>query len=94
MPRPQRSPLVRLFGHNLRAARHRAALSQEALAEEAGLHPTYIGLVERGQRNISLVSVERLAKALAVVPWELLHPGNEGRHRSEGERSERTGHRR
>ena len=75
MPRPQRSALVRLFGRNLRAARQRAALSQEALAEHAGLHPTYIGLVERGQRNISLVSVERLAKALAVAPWELLHPG-------------------
>ena len=35
----------------------------------------------RGQRNISLANVERLAKALAVAPWELLHPGREGRGR-------------
>ena len=81
MPRLQRSALVRLFGRNLRAARQRAALSQEALAEEADLHPTYIGLVERGQRNISLVSIERLAKALAVAPWELLQPEKEARRR-------------
>jgi len=74
VPGPPRSPLVRLFGRNLRATRTRVGLSQEALAERAGLHPTYIGLVERGQRNISLVSVERLARALRVQPWELLSP--------------------
>ena len=75
MPSPLRTPLLRLFARNLRAARLRAALSQEALAERADLHPNYIGLLEREQRNIGLLNIERLAKALRMEPWELLHPG-------------------
>jgi len=66
--------IVRLFAQNMRAARARTALSQEALAEAAGLHRTYIGSVERAERNVSLVNVARIAKALGVQPWELLHP--------------------
>jgi len=47
-------------------------LSQEKLAEAAGLHWTYISSVERGQRNVSLVNIVRIAKALGVSPSELL----------------------
>ncbi len=79
MPDPPRTPLLRLFARNLRAARKRAALSQEALAERAGLHTNYIGLLEREQRNIGLLNIERLAKALRMEPWQLLHPGRESR---------------
>lgn len=79
VPGPIRSPLLKVFARNLRAARKRAQLSQEALAEKAGLHPTYIGLLEREQRSISLLAIERLAKALRMEPWELLHPTHESR---------------
>lgn len=60
------------FGKHLRKVRARAGLSQEALAEEAGLHRTYVSSVERGERNISLVNIYRLAAALKVNARELL----------------------
>jgi len=49
-------------------------LSQERLAEEAGLHRTYIGSVERAERNVSIDSMERLAAALNVDIVDLLQP--------------------
>ncbi|RJG11438.1 XRE family transcriptional regulator [Massilia cavernae] len=62
------------FGLVLRHAREALNLSQEALAEQAGLHRTYIGQVERGERNISVDSMERLAQAVGMELWEMLHP--------------------
>lgn len=52
-------------------------MSQEALAEKAGLHRTYIGQVERGERNISVDSMERLAEAVGMNLWEMLRPREE-----------------
>jgi transcriptional regulator with XRE-family HTH domain len=54
------------FGWNVRQLRKAQNLSQEELAEKAGLHRTYIGSVERGERNISLENILALARALNV----------------------------
>ncbi len=54
------------FGGNVRKLREAAGLSQEDLGDRAGLHRTYIGSIERGERNIGLENIHALAKALAV----------------------------
>ena len=54
------------FGRAVRKLRTQRRISQEKLAEIAGIHRTYIGDVERGTRNISLVNMTRIAKALQV----------------------------
>lgn len=69
---PQNSSLRQRFAHNLRKVRLEKGLSQEALADLAGLHRTYIGSVERGERNISIDNIERLAEALGCQVTELL----------------------
>ena len=66
--------LQRHLGENLRAIRHERGLSQEKLAEQLGFHRTYYSALERGERNPSLRSVERLAGLLAVEPLSLLQP--------------------
>ena len=64
--------LQKIVGTNLRLLRQQRGTSQEKLAEELGVHRTYMGSLERGERNLSLRSVERLAKSLGVEPLELL----------------------
>jgi len=54
------------FGKRVRYLRKAKGLSQEALADNAGLHRTYIGSVERGEQNISIDNIQRIAKALKV----------------------------
>lgn len=61
------------LGIEVRKQRLRLELSQEALAVICGLHRTYIGAVERGERNISLDNIVRLARALKSSPSKLLH---------------------
>lgn len=60
------------FGERLRKIRERAGISQEKLAELAGLHRTYVSTVERGLRNISLVNIEKIAGALGVEMARLM----------------------
>lgn len=64
--------LQRQFGRNLRAYRASHGLSQEALADVLGVHRTYMGGVERGERNLTLRSVERLAERLGLEPLAML----------------------
>lgn len=63
--------LAKIIGGRIRSARLKAGLSQESLAELAGLHPTYIGQLERGEKNATLESVHRTCRALGL-PLEKL----------------------
>jgi transcriptional regulator with XRE-family HTH domain len=60
------------FGERVRALRRARGLSQEAFADQVGIHRTYIGSVERGERNVSLDNIWAIADALGVSPAELL----------------------
>jgi transcriptional regulator with XRE-family HTH domain len=62
----------KLVGMRIRELRLAKGVSQEALADQAGLHRTYMGSVERGERNISLENIVRIAHALRVQPSILL----------------------
>jgi len=66
--------LQRVFGANLRAFRQSRGLSQEQFADAVGVHRTYMGGVERGERNLTLKSVEFLCEAVGVDPVEMLRP--------------------
>ena len=57
----------RLFGKRVRECRKTRGYSQEQLADKAGLHRTYIGSIERGEQNISIDNIEKIAKALRVT---------------------------
>jgi transcriptional regulator with XRE-family HTH domain len=59
------------FGGSVKARREAMGLTQEELAEKAGIHRTYLSDIERGSRNVSLVNIERLAKAFGVTISEL-----------------------
>jgi transcriptional regulator with XRE-family HTH domain len=62
----------RIFANNLRRARLALGLSQEDLAEKAGLHRNYVGSVERGERNVSIDNMEKLAEAVGETIPKLL----------------------
>jgi transcriptional regulator with XRE-family HTH domain len=64
--------LRKSFAANLRREREARGLSQEHLADLAGLHRTYVGSVERGERNVSIDNIDRLAQALRLDAADLL----------------------
>jgi transcriptional regulator with XRE-family HTH domain len=68
----KRSSVLTAFGQNVRRLREAHKLTQEALAENAGLHPTYVSGIERGVRNASLLIIARIAKGLGVSPAKLM----------------------
>lgn len=65
--------LQKIVGRNLRRYRLERGFSQEAFADHMGVHRTYMGAVERGERNLTLRTLERLAEFIGVNPLELLH---------------------
>ena len=72
---PASDPRI-VFGKHLRNLRLARRLSQEKLAELADLHRNYVGGVERGERNVSLLNIVKLAHGLEVKPSKLLEPVN------------------
>ncbi len=64
--------LQKTLGCNLRHFREERGLSQEAFADVLGVHRTYMGGVERGERNLTLKSVERIAESVGMDPLDLL----------------------
>ncbi len=66
MPTRDRPALLLAFGRAVRTLRTARGISQERLAEQVGIHRTYIGDVERGLRNVGLLNVDRIAQALAT----------------------------
>lgn len=71
MPAKKKNPRQQ-FGANLKAERQKAGLSQEALAHVAGLDRTFVGQVERGERNVSIDNMAKLAQALGLKLSELM----------------------
>jgi len=68
--------LQRALGQNLREYRKERGLSQEAFADVLGVHRTYVGGLERGERNVSLKALERYAERLGVATLSLLDHGS------------------
>ncbi len=71
------SPLRKTLARNLRHERSIRKVSQEQLADLCGLHRTYIGGIERCERNITLATLEKIAEALGVNPINLLKESQE-----------------
>lgn len=64
--------LRNVFASRIRAERLRLGFSQEDLAERTGLHRTYIGSIERGERNVSIDNIEKIARSLGLRAADLL----------------------
>lgn len=68
----KKTPVRKAFGLKVRMRRFEIQMTQEELAEKADLHPTYVGSVERGERNIALENIVSLAKGLGCSPKDLM----------------------
>jgi len=66
------SDILKSIGANVKRLRKRKGLSQESLADLACLHRTYVGAVERGERNVSAENIAKIAAALGIEPYMLL----------------------
>ena len=68
----RKKQVTEAFGRRVRRLRHERGWTIEELAFAAELHPTYVGSVERGERNLALVNIVRLARALGLDPADLV----------------------
>ena len=78
-----KSDLLKLFGQKVRAKRLEMGASQEDLAELAGVHRTYVGMIERAEKNITLLNIQKFADALGVKIEDLLATENNGKRRTQ-----------
>ena len=67
----EKEPILLAFGQRVQELRKEKKLSQEQLADLAGVHRTYVGMIERAEKNITLCNIEKIAKALKVEIKEL-----------------------
>ncbi len=65
--------ILNIFGENVRKFRRKLNISQEELADKADLHRTYIGMIERAEKNITLLKIEKIANALDIKISSLLN---------------------
>ena len=68
----EKSKILMKFGNKVREVRIQKGLSQEQLAHNADVHRTYIGMIERAEKNITLINIEKIANALDISINELL----------------------
>lgn len=68
----KKDEILKKFGNQVRNERLKLKLSQEELAVKTGVHRTYIGMIERAEKNITLLNIEKIAKALKIPVKELL----------------------
>jgi transcriptional regulator with XRE-family HTH domain len=71
--------ILNIFAENVRKHRRLLEISQEELAHRADLHRTYIGMIERAEKNITLVNIEKIATALKVNIEDLIKDRNNGK---------------
>ena len=71
-----RDEILNVFGENVRKYRKILDISQEQLAHKADLHRTYIGMIERAEKNITLLNIQKIAKALEVNIEDLIKNNN------------------
>ena len=64
--------ILDIFGNKVRELRKKLGISQEELANRSGLHRTYIGMIERSEKNITIKNIEKIAHALEIEIWELM----------------------
>lgn len=67
-----KTEILKKFGQRVREERLKQGLSQEELAEKASLHRTYIGMIERAEKNITLINIGKISKALGISIEDLL----------------------
>ena len=68
----KKNPILLSFGKKVQAYREQMGFTQEQLADKAKVHRTYIGTVERGETNITLLNIHKLSSALNISPIELI----------------------
>jgi len=74
------NPTTRQFGQRVRALRMKKGISQEELAERCGVHRTYMGRIERGETNITLTNIHKVARGLGISPAFLIDEVKSGGH--------------